>query len=253
VTTAEALHALGVRSDTLSPKERRQLDEEGYLLLPGILTPAQVAAFSARLEALVEEEGEQAGSETHQERGSIRLSDLINKDPMFEVCLTHPRVLAAIAQVIRGEIRFSSLNSRAALPGQGGQHLHADWDGGTAPGEYLVCNSIWLMDDFTERNGATRVVPRTHRSGRTPQEALPDAGAPHPDEVKLIAPAGSVAVWNGHLWHGGTRNATERRRLALHSYFCRRDQEPQTDQRRYLRPETRARLSPAARYLLDVD
>ena len=68
----------------------------------------------------------------------------------------------------------------------------------------------------------------------------------------LLAPAGTVVIFNSHVWHGGTRHRTEGRRRALPSYFCRRDQPQQLDQCAYIRPETAARLSAAARYILDV-
>ncbi|HJZ46324.1 MAG TPA: phytanoyl-CoA dioxygenase family protein [Roseiflexaceae bacterium] len=252
MNTYEALCALGVRDDTLTEDDRARLDEDGFLPLYGILAPEQIAAISARLTALLDEEGEQAGTEVHQEAGTDRLSDLVNKDPIFEICFTHPRVLAGIAQVLKGDLKLSSLNSRAALPGEGLQALHADWGGPVAPGDYYVCNSIWLLDDFTERNGATRVVPGTHRSGKAPRDEMPDPKATHPHEKKLLAPAGTVVIFNSHVWHGGTLNASAQPRRALHSYFCRRDQPQQLDQRRYIRPETYARLSEAARYILDV-
>lgn len=252
MTTADALRELGVRDDTLSDEERSRLDRDGYLPLPGILSPDQVGAMTARLAELLAAEGEAAGTEVHQERGTDRLSDLVNKDPIFDVCFTHPRVLAGIAHVLGGDLKLSSLNFRSALPGQGAQALHADWGGPVPRGEYQVCNSIWLLDDFTATNGATRVVPGSHASGEAPREALADPAAPHPDEVLLLAPAGTVVIFNSHLWHGGTRNATDRPRRALHSYFCRRDQPQQLDQRAYVRAGTRARLSAAARFVLDV-
>ena len=59
-------------------------------------------------------------------------------------------------------------------------------------------------------------------------------------------------IFNSHTWHGGTKNNTNKPRRALHSYFCRRDQSQQLDQRKHLRPETVASLSPAARVVLDV-
>jgi ectoine hydroxylase-related dioxygenase (phytanoyl-CoA dioxygenase family) len=171
---------------------------------------------------------------------------------MFEICFTHPRVLAAISHVLGGEFKLSSLNSRASLPGQGLQEMHPDWHGPVEPGDYYVCNSIWLLDDFTEQNGATRVVPGSHRSGKVPRDVMKDPKDPHPDEVKLLAPAGTVVVFNSHTWHGGTLNTSQNRRRAMHSYFCRRDQQQQLDQRKYIRPETYNRLSEAARYILDV-
>lgn len=248
---AVALRELGVADDLLTPAEKERLDHDGYLPLSGILSPAEVDAFTARLAELVAEEGERAGIEVHQEAGTDRLADLVNKDPMFEVCFSHPRVLAAIAHVL-GEFKLSSLNSRAALPGQGHQGLHVDFGTPVPPGEYRVCNSIWLLDDFTADNGATRVVPGSHRKGTTPGQGMDDPRATHPDEVKVIAPAGTVVVFNSHLWHGGTANNTDRPRRAMHSYFCRRDQPQQLDQRAYIRPETLARLTPAQQFLLDV-
>jgi ectoine hydroxylase-related dioxygenase (phytanoyl-CoA dioxygenase family) len=160
-------------------------------------------------------------------------------------------VLGAIAHVL-GDFTLSSLNSRAALPGHGQQRLHADWGEAVSPGNYQVCNSIWLIDDFTEFNGATRVVPGSHRSARLPREVIADPTAPRPAEVKILGTAGTVVIFNSHLWHGGTRNITGRPRRALHSYFCRRGLKQQLDQRAYLRPETLARLSPAAQYILGV-
>src|SRR5579875_2770800 len=118
---ASALTELGVRP--LAPGIAEQLDRNGYAPLPGILSEPQLERFRARLAELSEEEGDRAGLEVHQEAGTDRLSDLVNKDPMFDVCFTHPLVLAAIAHVL-GEFKLSSLNSRSALPGKGLQGLH---------------------------------------------------------------------------------------------------------------------------------
>lgn len=252
MTIQEALQALGIRDDTLTQAEKDQLDRDGYLPLANVLTLEQVAGINTRLAELLAEEGTEAGKEVHQEAGTDRLSDLVNKDPRFETCFTNPRVLAGIAHVLKGDLKLSSLNARAALPGQGLQGLHADWGKAVAPGDYFVCNSIWLLDDFTPENGATRVVPGSHTSGRMPSDEMHSASAPHPREQVLTAPAGTVVIFNSHTWHGGTLNRTEKPRRALHSYFCRRDQPQQLDQKKYIRPETRARLSEAAQVILDV-
>jgi ectoine hydroxylase-related dioxygenase (phytanoyl-CoA dioxygenase family) len=252
MTTAEALYALGVREDTLTAAEKEQLDRDGYLPLYDILTREQIEAINVRLRELLAEEGTEAGKEVHQEAGTDRLSDLVNKSPLFEVCFTHPRLLAGIAHVLGGDLKLSSLNFRAALPGQGLQGLHADWGGPVPPGEYQVCNSIWLLDDFTENNGATRVVPGSNRSGKMPGDTMQKTSDPHPNEVKLLAPAGTVVIFNSHTWHGGTLNTSDKPRRALHSYFTRRHNGQQLDQKKYIRPETYARLSDAARFILDV-
>lgn len=260
MNTEEALRQLGVREDTLSREEKDFLDENGYLPLPNLLSEDEVEALHVRLADLLREEGAQAGRELVEspmikhprEAGAERLSDLVNKGADFEVCYTHPRVLAAIRHVLGPDFKLSSLNSRASLPGHGLQKLHTDYPEAVASGDYRVCNSIWLLDDFTERNGATRIVPGSHRWGMVPEEGMDDPEAPHPDEIQLLAPAGTVVIFNSHTWHGGTRNRTDRPRRAIHSYFCRRDQPQQIDQQRYIRPETLERLSPAAQVVLDV-
>jgi ectoine hydroxylase-related dioxygenase (phytanoyl-CoA dioxygenase family) len=232
---ATALAELGVTERTLDPATQERLDLDGYAPLPGMLTDEQLNRARTRVAELAAAEGEAAGREVHQETGTDRLADLVNKDPVFEVCFTEPRLLACLAHVL-GDFKLSSLNSRAALPGQGLQALHTE-GGPVGLGPYQVCNSIWLLDDFTEENGATRVVPGSHR--RTVR-------------VTLTAPAGTVIVFNSHLWHGGTRNDTDRPRRAVHSYFTRRGNGQQLNQREYIRQETRARLSPAAAFILDV-
>lgn len=256
-----ALHALGVREDTLTAAEKTSLDENGYLPLPGILTPAEVQAFLERVQALEEEEGGEAGQEVHQEAGTVRLADLVNKDPLFDVCWTHPKVLAAVAHVLQGDLKLSSLNARAALPGHGLQALHTD-GAQRIPAvppmptdsrqQYFVCNSIWLLSDFTPENGATRLVPGSQKLGQDPRQVLADPLAQHPHEILVLGQAGSVVIFNSHTWHGGTVNHTDQPRRAFHSYFCRRTLPQQLDQRAYLRPQTEARLSEAQRVVLDV-
>ncbi len=248
----DALIEFGVNDTTLTHEEIQHLDEEGYLPLYNILSTEQISLFRQRLDEITIAEGEAAGTEVHQEAGTNRLSNLIDKDPMFDICYSHPRVLAAMNHVLQSDFKLSSLNSRASLTGQGLQALHADWGEAVAPNDFQVCNSIWLLVDFTQENGATRVVPRTHRSGQHPKDVLTDPKATHPDEVQLIAPAGTVIIFNSHLWHGGTINHTPSPRYALHSYFCRRHQPQQLDQKAHLSQGTIARLTPAQRYILDV-
>lgn len=254
------LDVLGVSDELLTTEEKKFLDTQGYLVLGKILEDHQLEQIRNRIEALMQEEGERAGFELldspyirhPKEAGADRLADLVNKDPAFDVFYTHPRVLTAISRVLGRDLKLSSLNYRAAKPGTGEQKLHVDWHEPVSHGEYKVCNSIWLLDDFTAANGATRIVPGSHLDGQLPQDVLADPWAPHPGEIILMAPAGTVVVFNSHVWHGGTRNRTSTKRRAIHSYFCRRDQPQQVDQRRYLRQKTRDRLTPEVLTLLDV-
>jgi ectoine hydroxylase-related dioxygenase (phytanoyl-CoA dioxygenase family) len=111
---------------------------------------------------------------------------------------------------------------------------------------------MWCLDDFTELNGATRCVPGSHRSGRSPADDLGDPTKDHPDQILLTAPAGSVIIFNAHLWHGATLNTTDQRRRGMTMSYARRDEPQQLDQKAYIRKAVYDRLSPAARYLLDV-
>ena len=249
----EALAALGATPELLSESERETLDRDGFLAIPGVLSAEQIEAIRTRLDLLIEE-GDEAGKEVHQEAGTERLANLVNKGKVFEVFFTHPKVLAAITHVLGGDLKLSSLNARFAKPGEGLQGLHADWGRLDVPGNFQVCNSIWLLDDFTPDNGATRVVPGSHLFGtRLPGDDMADVSQPHPDEVLIQGPAGTVVVFDSHTWHGGTLNRTADRRRAVHSYYTRRHNGQQLDQRASLSPETVARLSPAARVILDVE
>jgi ectoine hydroxylase-related dioxygenase (phytanoyl-CoA dioxygenase family) len=249
----DALSALQVSASLITESDRQMLDDLGYLPFPGILDAATVTALAQRFDELVVEEGDRAGLEAHQEDGTSRLADLVDKGPIFDLCWNNPRQLAAVSHVLGWQdFKVFSLNGRAALPLHGHQRLHVDWGSAVPPGAYEICNSIWMLDDFTEENGATRIVPGSHRWGRLPQDDMEDPGAPHPDEVLVLGSAGTAVIFNSHLWHGGTQNRTNKPRRALHSAFVHRDQKQQTVFGHYLRPETYARLSSAQRYLLDV-
>jgi Phytanoyl-CoA dioxygenase (PhyH) len=250
---AESLAELGASPDLLTEAEVSFLDEQGYLPMPGVLGPSEVAQLVQRFDELVSAEGDKAGLEAHQEQGTDRLANLVDKGTVFDLCWNYPRQLAAVAHVLDWEdFKVFSLNGRAALPSEGHQGLHVDWREAVAPGHYEICNSIWLLDDFTEENGATRVVPGSHRWGRLPKDDMADPRDPHPDQVLLLGEAGTCVIFNSHLWHGGTQNRTARPRRALHSAYVRRDETQQTVFRNYVRPVTLDRLSPAQRYLLDV-
>lgn len=254
------LNQLGVNESLLTAEELTRLDQDGYVSLGCLLDEQQLAEIHTHIDGVLASEGQKAGSELQEcknirhptESGVTRLADLVNKGATFDRFYIHPKVLTAVAHVLRHHFKLSSLNYRAALPGSGAQKLHVDWHESVAPNHYRVCNSIWLLDDFTEDNGATRLVPGTHLSNQRPADVLQDLSEPHPLEKLLVAPAGTVVVFNSHVWHGGTINKSSLPRRAIHSYYCHYDAPQQTDQRRYIRPETSERLDEAVLTLLDV-
>ncbi len=248
----EALYQLGVREDTLSALHKQQLDDLGYLHFPQLMSLETITALRNHQAVQLASEGDKAGTEVHQEAGTDRLSDLINKSSIYHLVISNSVVLAAIAHVLGNDLKLSSLNSRDAQPGKGLQGLHADWGRLETPGVYQVCNSLWLLDDFTAENGATRAVPGTHRSNKMPSEVMANPADEHPGQQILIGKAGDVFVVNSHTWHGGTINRTTGQRRVLHGYFCRRNQPQQLDQQKYLRSETWQQLSEAQRTVLGV-
>lgn len=259
-TIEKALTRLGVTESTLSDEEKRSLDEQGFVIFPNLISPSWLTQLQDKFEELIEIEGENAGKEVDtQERGARRLSDLVNKGEVFDGAYTNPKVLAAVYHILRRDFKFSSLNGRDAIKGQGQQPLHEDWNDykqdGTyrkANDPYYVANSLWMLDDFTFDNGATRVVPGTHK-WKAPQFYLEDRLAAHPDEIKVLGKAGTVVVFNSHLWHGGTTNVSGAKRRTLHAYYVVREFEQQLDQRKYITRSTYDRISPAAKYILDVE
>lgn len=261
----DALKELGVTEMTLSNEEKQSLDEKGYVIFPNLINEDWLKQLQQAYDQLQKEEGNTAGKEVHQEGGTSRLSDLMNKGEVFDGCYTHPKVVAAIHHILNSDFKVSAMNGREALKGGGLQALHEDWnesffDATDNPdGDYrnpadpfYVAISLWMLDDLTEHNGATRVVPGSHHK-RAPQFELDDRLANHPDQALLTGQAGTVAVMNSHLWHGGTTNQTGDRRRVLHPYYVARQFQQQQDQGKYIRKSTYDRISPAARYLLDVD
>jgi ectoine hydroxylase-related dioxygenase (phytanoyl-CoA dioxygenase family) len=157
-------------------------------------------------------------------------------------------------RVLGPEFKLSSLNVRAADPlSDCSQPLHADSGAVKDDRGYWVCNSVWMLDDFTTENGAIRMVPGSHQFGRLPQDALADPVAPHPDEDLLTGAAGTVVVMNAHMWHGATANRSNGQRRAMHAFYTRWDKPQQQYQKRLLSPEVQANLSPRLRKLLALD
>lgn len=238
----------------ISDTERRQLEVEGFLVLDDFISRERVEALRERIFELYRDQGENAGGEFKQEPETDRLANLVNCGELFEQAIAEPKLLECVEAVLGPEFKLSSLNARSARPRSTWvQPLHCDT--GALPDEqgFTVCNIVWMLDDFTTENGPPRYVPRTHRSGRLPEQVLQDPMAEHPDQRLITGRAGTVVVMNAHLWHGGTANRTDRPRLALHSFYCRRDVPQQQYQKRLLNPEVQQRLNTELRRLLALD
>src|SRR5436305_1427931 len=100
----------------LSEADRHSLDENGYLVLPGLMPPALLAALRARVDELFAEEGERSGSEFKQEPEARRLANLVDKGAIFEDVIVTPRVLECVEHVLGSRYKLSSLNVRSTNP-----------------------------------------------------------------------------------------------------------------------------------------
>jgi len=237
-----------------SESEKYMLESEGYLVLEDFMSAELLAAVRGRVEELFALEGDRAGSEFKQEPQTRRLANLVDKGEVFLQVIAMPRVLECVGQVLGPEFKLSSLNVRSANPhSDSAQPLHCDVGAVADEKGYWVCNTVWMLDDFTTDNGAIRLIPGSHRWGKLPQEVLADPAALHPDEILLTGQARTVVVMNTHLWHGAAANRTGAPRRAMHGFYCRRDKPQQQYQKTLIRPEVQAGLSPELRQLLALD
>ena len=234
--------------------QQRQLDEQGYVVLEDCMGGDLLRELRARIGEVFDEERDRAGHEFRTEAHAHRLANLVDKGDVFGRAIVLPEVVACVRHVLGPQVKLSSLNARSADPnGEVPQPLHVDMSALPDERGYWVCNTVWMLDDFTSENGATRVVPGSHKWGRRPQDELADPRAPHPQEVLVLGRAGSIAVMNAHAWHGGTANRTAAPRLALHAFYCRRDKPQQQYQKQLLDAGVQAGLSRELRDLLAID
>ena len=221
------------------------------MALPGLMGPDLLAVVRKRVEDLFTEEGEAAGVEFKREPGASRLANLVNKGRIFEQIILTPEILECMAEVLGPRFKLSSLNVRSVDPhSASGQPLHSDSAAVADQSGYWVCNSVWMLDDFTAENGATRFVPGSHRWGRIPPAEFYQL---HSQERLITGEAGTVVVMNAHMWHGGTANRTAAPRRAMHVYYTRWDKPQQQYQKRLLDAAVQARLSPETRAVLALD
>jgi ectoine hydroxylase-related dioxygenase (phytanoyl-CoA dioxygenase family) len=239
----------------LTDEQQLQLKYKGFVLFESCLSSTEVAEIINHLEALWQEEGEVAGQENYIEKGVRRLANLANKAEIFRQIFGNPLILETAEHVMGPDYRLSMLNARDVPPGSGANMpFHADTDHGDRPDEegYRAFTAVWMLDDFTVQNGATRLVPGSHRSRLLPKESVHDVYAPHPEEVVAEGKAGDVLVFNGHCWHTGGANQTDKPRRAILAHYLRADVPLGPKRRQHISAEYAAGLTPREKVLLDL-
>ena len=228
---------------------RDQLAEDGFCLLPNPLSPADFDALRDRLIELAEQE-RQDGTAFLYDGGNQRVFGLLNKGTVFEQIVQHPAVCEVVEQLLGYNFLLSSVHANIAGPGGAPMNLHPDQTFARMPWPPypFVANSMWMLDDFTEENGATRVMPGTHLLGRPPDYA---AGEGDAETVPVCGPAGTVMVFDGRLWHQTGANRTEDQlRHGILCYYCRGYIRQQENPFVSVLPEVHERATPVLRRLL---
>ena len=237
-------------------QQRKQLDEQGYLIFKNVLAPAEIESLLARLEELWAAEGDHAGEENYFEAGVRRLANLANKGEIFRNLYVHPQVLEVIETVMGPDVRVAMVNARDVPPHTGVRmSFHMDSDKGRVRDDKgsNAATAIWMLDEFTVANGATAFVPGSHLLGKSPREALTDINATHPDEIVIEGKPGDVLVFNGHCWHAGRPNETDRHRRAVLVHYLRADVPRPENRRQHLDNDQAAVLPARERELLGLD
>jgi ectoine hydroxylase-related dioxygenase (phytanoyl-CoA dioxygenase family) len=245
-----ALRGLGVNEGTLTPAVREILEREGFAVFPGLLDDGTIERLRHRVQELEHEEDAWGAGTNPGDPGAIRVENLNHKGSVFDDLWVHPTLLAVLSHYL-GDFYLNSMTSRSPRPHMGHQPLHRDGPG-FVEGTYTACQSVWTLDDFNLEKGTTRLVPGSHRFPARPEDELDDPWAPHPDQLLVEAPRGSLVVFNGYIWHSGTENTTDSLRRGIFTFYVRRGQSRQWDQQALLTESTWSRLSAEACYVLGV-
>lgn len=184
------------------------LERDGYAVVEGLLDREETARVRAELSRILADVP--TGRNDFEGYRTKRIYAIFAKTRALDHAATHPLVLGALERVLGEHFLLSAPTGIEIGPGEVAQVLHHD-DGIypiAQPHPELVTNVMWAFDDFTDANGATRIVPGSHAG------ALREVG-PATATVAAEMPAGSAMLYVGSVWHGGGANRTDRPRLGV--------------------------------------
>jgi ectoine hydroxylase-related dioxygenase (phytanoyl-CoA dioxygenase family) len=193
-----------------------RIAEQGYTIVEGAIEPDLVEALRDDLFRLERDLGITPAHNFFEGEQTVRIYNLLAHGKNFEKIPVHPSVLPICERVLDPGLLISSLSSIDIGPGETAQPIHADDQIIPIPKPHppTVCNTMWALTEFTEANGATRLVPGSHTA-----DSSPDLLRPYPSIPAEMA-RGSVLVWHGSLWHGGGANSTDERRIGIAMNYC---------------------------------
>jgi hypothetical protein len=186
------------------------LERDGCAIVDRLAPPEQLERLRAELAPHLE--ATRPGRDDFSGRRTRRTGGLVARSATARELVAHPLVLDTVGRVLARATRFQlHLTQVIAIgPGEPAQPVHRDqwaFDFFPFPTGYEVqCNTIWALTDFTAENGATRVIPGSHRY----EDRLSFGEA---DTEPAEMEAGSVLFYTGALYHGGGANHSDRVRL----------------------------------------
>ena len=193
-----------------------EVTERGFTVLEDVIDEAHLDALTREVAHLTTALAVVPAENIFEGTRTTRIYNLLARGKVFERVAEHPAVLPIVERVLDRGCLVSSLSSIEIAPGEVAQPLHADDQLLPLPRPHvpIVCNTMWAITDFTEENGATRVVPGSHTAA-TPPEPFGDAPT-----IPAVMKRGSVLVYNGSLWHGGGANRSREPRLGIAMNYC---------------------------------
>lgn len=220
------------------------LREYGYTVVPGVLAGDTLERTRDALYRAAESdrargrEIDEFALDKGDQSRTQRVWNVLSRDPLFEDLVEHPLALAFVREVLGWPALLGNISANICSPGCEGGHLHADqtflgepWPGAGPQG----LNVAWAIDDFTGANGATRVVPGSHKRNRGVAVDEMDT-----DTIAMEAPAGSMIVFESRLWHKtGCNSTADQTRAGIFAWYTKTYVRTQENWFLALKPEIR--------------
>ncbi|WP_448577456.1 phytanoyl-CoA dioxygenase family protein [Thermaurantiacus sp.] len=205
-------------------------DTFGWCLIADAIDDATREHMLERLDSQYRAE-QKLGLALETPQRDARVTNLLMKGAIFQRALLNPLADQVLEHALGEDFLLSVIGSVRTGPGSLAQGLHIDqaYVGFPTP-VAMVCNTVTMLEDFTEEVGATRIVPGSHRwpprKVKELNEGIGLAGGTGlenpPHTVAAEAPAGSCMVFDGRLLHGTGRNkSADKTRAGIFAYYCR--------------------------------
>jgi ectoine hydroxylase-related dioxygenase (phytanoyl-CoA dioxygenase family) len=189
-----------------------RLEESGYATIPGAIAAHQVTWARSELEDIVA--GTPRGRDDFEGHRTRRVYGLFAKTRSLDALAVHDVVLGVLDRVL-GHYQLSAPTGISIGSGETAQPLHPDDAIYPLPRPHpeIVVNVMWPLQDFTAANGATRIVPGSHRW--VDQHPGPDTAT-----TTIELPAGTALIYTGSVWHGGGANRSDHDRLGVVLHYA---------------------------------